>query len=115
MAALAFASFGAGLSGRPTRRGPDNRADPRDYDGAIHGCAWETQFNSVGVRAESTGGWTAIAQYLDGQTYFQPGEAELAWPFKARFGLLSKQLGPRAATETQVQLAARFALGSLPR
>ncbi len=156
----------------------DNRADAEVFDGAISGFAWNTRFNSVGVRTETAGGWTAIAQWLDGETYIEPNEAYLSWPFKARFALVSRQIGkhrlsvrfdsfavdsetpdgdgaqhghawttayvfqpdehwrctlewlrvssdtanralklgrPRGATETQVQLAVRYALGPLAR
>jgi hypothetical protein len=156
----------------------DNRGDTGDYDAGTHKYAWNTRFNSVGIRAESGTGWTAIAQYLDGQTAFEPGDDYLIWPFRARFALISKEMGnhrislrydsfavegesdygggpqhghawttayvfepdahwrftlewlrvasdnenrplvvglPARATETQVQLAARFALGPLAR
>jgi opacity protein-like surface antigen len=156
----------------------DNRADPEAYDASIRAYAWDTHFNSVGLRAESSDGWTVIAQYLDGETYIEPHGEDLGWPFKARFALISRQMGnhrlsvrydsfsvdsestdgggsqqghawtaayvfepnthwrftlewlhvtsdtanrilelglPRPATENQVQLAARFALGTLVR
>ena len=156
----------------------DNRADPEAFDSAIHASAWDTHFNSVGLRAESSDGWTVIAQYLDGETYIEPHGEDLEWPFRARFALVSRQMGnhrlslrydsfavesestdgagsqkghawtaayvfepnthwrftlewlrvtsdtanralelglPPRATETQVQLAARFALGPLLR
>lgn len=156
----------------------DNRADPEAFDSAIRASAWDTHFNSVGLRAESADGWTLIAQYLDGETYIERDDDYLAWPFKARFALVSRQLGdhrlsirydsfavesestggagsqqghawtaayvfepnthwrftlewlrvtsdtanralqlglPSRATENQVQLAARFALGPLAR
>jgi hypothetical protein len=71
----------------------DNRADPEAFDSAIGNFAWQTRFNSVGVRAESAGGWTAIVQWLDGQTYVEPHEEDMRWPFRARFALLSRQVG----------------------
>jgi len=158
----------------------DNRADAEAFDSSSHAHAWKTRFNSVGLRTESAGGWTVIAQWLDGETYIgEEDEDELyGWPFRARFVLLSRQIqnhrlsirydsfavdsesdegdgaqrghawtagyvfepnarwkftlewlrvtsdtasralllgAPRVATETQVQLAVRFALGSLAR
>ena len=162
----------------------DNRADPSAFDRAIGNSAWPTHFNSVGLLAESASGWTAIVQWLDGQTYAEPEGEDYRWPFRARFALVSRQLGnhrlsirydsfavdsesedgdgatqhghawtaayvfepdmhwpdmkwkitlewlrvtsdasyradelgpPRLATETQVQLAVRFALGPLAR
>jgi hypothetical protein len=71
----------------------DNRSDPTAYDPAIREYAWETRFNAVGLRAESESGWTAIAQWLGGETQIYPDDLGLDWPFKARFALLSKQLG----------------------
>ncbi len=71
----------------------DNRANPAAFDNAIQRFAWDTRFNSVGVRAESAAGWTAIFQWLDGQTYVEPHGVELGWPFRARFALVSRQLG----------------------
>ena len=71
----------------------DNRADPAAFDTAIHAFAWDTRFNSVGLRAESADGWTAIVQWLDGDTYVQPEGVKLGWPFRARFALLSRQIG----------------------
>ena len=156
----------------------DNRADPAAFDSAIDNFAWETHFNSVGLRAESANGWTGIVQWLDGETYIEPHGTYIGWPFRARFALVSRQMGhhrlsmrydsfavesesadgggaqhghawtaayvfepdthwkvtlewlrvtsdaanraldlgiPRVATETQIQLAVRFALGPLAR
>ncbi|MBS0421571.1 MAG: hypothetical protein JSR66_27935 [Proteobacteria bacterium] len=157
----------------------DNRGDPAAYEEGTENYAWQTHFNSMGVRIESGSGWTAIAQYLDGETAIAPDETGyLGWPFRARFALISKEWGhhrlsvrydsfavesesiygggaqhghawttayvfepdarwrftlewlrvasdnenrpffvglPPRATETQVQLAARFALGPLAR
>jgi hypothetical protein len=70
----------------------DNRADPEAFDPAIRTFAWNTHFNSVGLRAESADGWTAIMQYLDGETSIEPGSGYLGWPFRARFGLVSRQM-----------------------
>jgi hypothetical protein len=72
----------------------DNRADPTAYDEAIHDYAWETRFDSVGARVDLPEGWSAIFQWLQGETYIEPGLREFEWPFKARFALLSKRLGP---------------------
>ena len=70
----------------------DNRGDPEAFDAAIHAFAWDTHFNSLGLRAESNAGWTAIVQYLDGETAIAPGSGYLGWPFKARFALISRQI-----------------------
>jgi hypothetical protein len=71
----------------------DNRADPTAIDNATGAIAWETSFDSVGLRAESADGWTAIAQGLKGQTAIAPGGFYLSWPFKAEYALLAKRLG----------------------
>lgn len=71
----------------------DNRADPSARDTVSHIVAWRTTFNSAGARAELDGGWTVIAQWLAGQTEIAPGGSPSEWPFKARYGLLSKRLG----------------------
>lgn len=70
----------------------DNRADPAAFDGALQEFAWDTSFNCAGLRVEGANGWTAIAQWLEGETYIEPPGIELGWPFDARFVLLSKQL-----------------------
>jgi hypothetical protein len=156
----------------------DNRADPEAFDRATSTYAWNTHFNSVGLRAETSDGWTLIAQYLDGETYTEQHDEYLGGPFRARFALVSRQMHnhrlsvrydsfavdsestdgsgsqqghawtaayvfepnaqwrftlewlrvtsdtanralelglPRLATETQLQLAVRFALGPLAR
>jgi hypothetical protein len=71
----------------------DNRADPTAYDPSVKRFAWHTRFDSAGLRVESGNGWTAILQWLDGETYVAPGGMELEWPFTARFALLSKRFG----------------------
>jgi len=93
------AGFYAGLEGRYYDRiviralRYDNRGDPAAYDAASNTFAWDTHFNSIGLRAQSGTGWTAIAQYLDGETAIAPGSLYLSWPFRARFALLSRELG----------------------
>ena len=72
----------------------DNDANPGAPDPITHTSAWNTEFNSAGLRVESANGWTAIAQYLGGGTYISPAGVDERWPFKASFVLLSKRLGP---------------------
>jgi len=74
----------------------DNRANPAAYNEELDDYAWETKFDSAGLRFESAAGLTAIAQWLNGTTYIAPGGFELEWPFDARFALLSKRIGPHA-------------------
>ena len=71
----------------------DNRADPTAMDASIHQFAWTTHFDSAGARAELQNGWTAIVQWLRGETYVAPPSGELGWPFRARFALLSRAMG----------------------
>jgi hypothetical protein len=71
----------------------DNRADPTKMDSVSGAIAWNTRFNSAGLRIESGSGWTAILQWLDGETYIAPPGLQLEWPFRAQFALLSKRFG----------------------
>ena len=50
----------------------DNRADPSEINAVAHVVAWHTTFTSAGARLETQGGWTAIAQWLDGKTADRP-------------------------------------------
>ncbi len=71
----------------------DNRADPTSTDSVSGAIAWNTRFNSAGLRVESGTGWTAILQWLDGETLIAPPGMQLEWPFRAQFALLSKRFG----------------------
>jgi hypothetical protein len=71
----------------------DNRADPTALDNASFAIAWETSFDSLGVRAETADGWTGIVQGLKGNTAIAPGGFYLDWPFKAEYALVAKQWG----------------------
>jgi hypothetical protein len=71
----------------------DNRADPTSMDTVSGAIAWDTRFNSAGLRLESGTGWTAILQWLQGETSIAPPGLLLAWPFRAQFALLSKRFG----------------------
>jgi hypothetical protein len=71
----------------------DNRADPSEINAVAHVVAWHTTFTSAGARLETQGGWTAIAQWLDGKTQIAPNGFAAAWPFRSGFGLLSRRLG----------------------
>jgi hypothetical protein len=70
----------------------DNRGDPAAYDPGLMDFAWKTRFDSAGLRLEGSSGWTAILQWLAGETYIDPGWT-IEWPFDARFALLSKRAG----------------------
>jgi hypothetical protein len=69
----------------------DNRADPGAYDASIDDNAWLTQFDSAGVRVQTAGDWTLMAQWLSGATYVGDNAAS-CWDFDAQYLLLAKQL-----------------------
>jgi hypothetical protein len=71
----------------------DNRADPTQLDSVSHVLAWDTRFTSAGLRIEADHGWTAIVQWLDGDTTIAPQSLTLNWPFRAEFALLAKRFG----------------------
>lgn len=72
----------------------DNHANPA-VDDAITGMyAWQTQFDTVGLRAETDAGWTAIVQWMAGKTYVDPAEfGLLRWDFLTRYVLIAKRSG----------------------
>ncbi len=71
----------------------DNRADPTQMDNVSGAIAWNTRFDSAGLRIEGADGWTAILQWLDGETSIAPAGMQLSWPFRAEFALLSRRFG----------------------
>jgi hypothetical protein len=71
----------------------DNRADPWAQDELSDFYAWHTTFNSAGVRLEADQGWTAIAQWLDGETTTAGEGWPQSWPFRAEYALLAKRVG----------------------
>jgi hypothetical protein len=71
----------------------DNNANPGAPDPVTHALAWNTTFDSAGVRVEGAHGWTGIFQWLNGETYISPWGTDERWPFRARYVLLSKRFG----------------------
>jgi hypothetical protein len=71
----------------------DNRANPEDEDFATDEYAWDTHFNSLGVRVDTESGWTAIVQWMAGTTSVAPEGDSYSWPFYAKFALISRQWG----------------------
>jgi hypothetical protein len=71
----------------------DNRADPTAMDIANNDYAWNTHFNSAGLRVEPVDGWTAIIQWLKGTTSVEPAGVHYSWPFYSQFALISRQWG----------------------
>jgi len=79
----------------------DNRADPSAVDLVSHTVAWDTTFNSAGLRFDGDHGWTAIFQWMSGVTHISPQREDERWPFRAHYVLLSKRFGDHT-------LSARF-------
>ncbi|HUK01871.1 MAG TPA: hypothetical protein VLW26_06290 [Steroidobacteraceae bacterium] len=72
----------------------DNRADPTAENEITGVYAWKTKFDTAGLRFEDDSGWTAIVQWLGGETSVWPDDVGLLkWDFSTRYALLSKRLG----------------------
>jgi hypothetical protein len=71
----------------------DNRADPTATDSVSGAIAWWTRFNSAGARYEGDRGWTAVVQWMSGETTIAPPGLWINWPFKSAYGLLAKRFG----------------------
>ena len=71
----------------------DNRADSTAYSASIDDFAWETTFDAAALRVETAGEWTAIVQWLAGDTYVAPGRFSVEWEFASRSALLAKRSG----------------------
>jgi hypothetical protein len=79
----------------------DNRGDPHDFRPAIRDFAWQTKLDAAALRIETGSGWTAIAQWLGGDTYIAPPGDWLEWEYESHSALLAKRHGPH-------MLAARY-------
>lgn len=67
----------------------DNRADPAAFKTVY---AWLTRFDTIGVRWEVNEDWTALAQWLQGDTYIGPPQTWGAvWEIQSKYLLLSRQ------------------------
>jgi opacity protein-like surface antigen len=72
----------------------DNHANPNADDAVTGAYAWQTRFDTVGLRAEDEEGWTAIVQWMAGETFVAPDEVGLlGWKFVTRYVLVSKRQG----------------------
>jgi hypothetical protein len=72
----------------------DNHANPAAGDAITGENAWETRFDTAGLRAENDAGWTAIVQWMAGDTSVAPAWVGLQeWTFVTRYVLLSKRIG----------------------
>ncbi len=72
----------------------DNRADPTVFEDDLRDFAWLTKFDAAALRVETGGGWTALVQALDGETYIAPDGFWLDWRFDSWSALLAKRFGP---------------------
>ena len=72
----------------------DNRADPTRYDSRIDDFAWQTTFDTAGLRVETASEWTLLVQWLAGETYVAPNNFSLEWELTSRSALLAKARGP---------------------
>jgi hypothetical protein len=72
----------------------DNRADPTVFEDDLRDFAWLTKFDAAALRIETGGGWTALVQALDGETYIAPDGFWLDWRFDSWSALLAKRFGP---------------------
>lgn len=70
----------------------DNRGDPTVEAPSIDDWAWDTRFNSLGLRYDGPRGTAFIAQWLDGITRVTP-DPEYTWDFSAWFVLLAQDFG----------------------
>src|SRR5262245_25425623 len=50
----------------------DNRADPTVNVPSLRNYAWDTKFDAVALRVETSQGWTVLLQWLDGTTVIEP-------------------------------------------
>jgi hypothetical protein len=72
----------------------DNHANSSAHDEVTDTYAWETRFDTVGLRAEDEEGWTAIVQWMAGDTYVDTEDFGLnGWNFVTRYVLVSKRTG----------------------
>ncbi|HEV2701111.1 MAG TPA: hypothetical protein VGV09_05750 [Steroidobacteraceae bacterium] len=95
----------------------DNHANPNADDAVTGGYAWQTRFDTVGLRAENAAGWTAIVQWMAGETFVAPDEVGLlGWKFMTRYVLVSRRAGRNTFSvrydDFQVAAQQAFALGN---
>jgi hypothetical protein len=76
----------------------DNRGDPTVFRPVLRDFAWDTNFDAAGLRVETSDGWTALVQWLDGCTAIAPPGMFLEWDFDSRSALLAKRIGPHMLT-----------------
>ncbi len=94
----------------------DNHADPAAEDVVSGDYGWQTHFDTVGLRAETDAGWTAIIQWMAGVTAVEPEDfGLLRWDFATRYVLLSRRSGRNTLSARYEDFTIRarqaFALG----
>jgi hypothetical protein len=94
----------------------DNHANPAAGDAITGENAWETRFDTAGLRVENDAGWTAIVQWMAGDTSVAPaGVGLLEWTFVTRYVLVSKRIGEHTLTarydDFKVNIDQSFAAG----
>jgi hypothetical protein len=94
----AYVKHDSGLELRALRY--DNRGDPGAFKPSIDDYAWDTRFNSLGVRYDSPRGTAVIAQWLQGWTVIGETRHD-RWQFETGFLLVAQDLGKH-------RLAARY-------
>ena len=94
----AFVKHDSGLELRALHY--DNQADPSAYMPSIDDYAWNTKFDTAGLRYDAPSGTTVIAQWLGGTTAAGPGFVN-EWEYEAAFILVAQTLGPH-------RIAARY-------
>lgn len=72
----------------------DNRADPTAFAPSLRGLAWETRFDVAALSVATDTGWSALAQWLSGETYIAPRGMRREWEFHSYSALLAKTWGP---------------------
>jgi hypothetical protein len=91
----------------------DNRGDPEAYKTSIQDYAWQTRFNSLGVRHDGAHGTTLIAQWLDGSTIADDDPA-MRWTFEAKFLLLAQSFGRQRVSARYDDFKVRQTSGPVP-
>jgi hypothetical protein len=70
----------------------DNRGNPEAEKPSIDDYAWDTRFNSLGLRYDSPRGTAFIAQWMGGRTRATPDPSN-EWKFDTWFALVAQNLG----------------------
>ena len=91
----------------------DNRGDPEAYKESVEDYAWDTHFNSAGLRYDGGRGTTVIAQWLDGDTAADD-DPTMRWTFNTKFVLLAQGFGKHRLAARYDEFRVRQTVGSNP-